>query len=108
MSKNTITQRPEAPPRQQLHQRLEDNAADFGTDAVLLVPFDPIGSDVSTWTYRPTNELPAGLHVEVRQNQPTGGGAGYVATVEGINVYTAQLPPDRVWLFSARTLRSIL
>ena len=83
-------------------------AADFGTDAVLLVPFDPIGSDISTWTYRHGDDLPAGLHVEFRQNQPTGGGTGYVATVEGSKFYTAQLPADRVWLFSARTLGSIL
>jgi hypothetical protein len=83
-------------------------AANFGTDAVLVVPFDPIGRDISTWTYQNPNDLPAGLHhVEFRQDQPTGGGLGYTATIEGINVYTARFPSERVWLLSARMLRSI-
>jgi hypothetical protein len=81
-------------------------AADFGTEAVLVVPYDPIGGDISTWTIQQPDDLP-GLHIEYRQDQPTGGGFGYTATIEGINVYTAHFPPDRAWLFSARSLRSV-
>ena len=81
-------------------------AAEFGTEAVLVVPFDPVGHDISTWTIKQPDDLP-GLHIEYRQNQPTGGGFGYTATIEGISVYAAHFPPDRAWLFSARTLRSI-
>lgn len=55
-----------------------------------------------------TEDLPGGVDVEYKQNEPTGGGTGYLAIVEGINVYMAQLPPNRVWLFSARKLQSIL
>lgn len=79
-------------------------SAVVGPDPVLLVPFTPIGRDISNWQYSPT---PEGLNIEFRQNQPTGAGFGYRSTIDGINVYTINLPSDQAWLFSGRMLRSI-
>jgi hypothetical protein len=79
-------------------------AAGVGPDPVLLVPFNPIGNDISKWRY---NAAPGDLNVEFRQGQPTGAGFGYMATIDGINVYAIRLPADRAWLFSGRILRSV-
>jgi hypothetical protein len=73
-----------------------------GPDPVLLVPFTPIGSDISRWRYNPA---PEGLNVEFRQDRPTGAGFGYGATIDGINIYTINLPSDRFGYFPGACCR---
>jgi hypothetical protein len=85
-------------------KKVAELSAGVGPDPVLLVPLTPIGSDIGTWRYSP---IPEGLTVEFRDNQPTGAGFGYRATIDGVNVYAINLPSDRAWLFSGRMLRSI-
>ncbi len=86
-------------------KKVGELAVVVGPDPVLLVPFTPIGRDISNWQYN--SPAPEGLNVEIRPNQPTGAGFGYRATIDGVNVYTINLPSDRAWLFSAHMLRSI-
>jgi hypothetical protein len=87
-------------------QRVE-HAARFVDGAVLLVPFDPIGKNISEWLYGHAADRPAHLSVEWLEGRPSGGGASYVGTVERLDVYTSQLPAERSWLFSKTTLRSV-
>ena len=74
---------------------------------MLLVPFDPIGRDISGWLYGQAANRPANLQVEWLKDHENGGGVGYVGTVEGIDVYVAQLPVHQSLVFSSRALRSI-
>ncbi len=50
---------------------------------------------------------PAGLHVKRDATMPSGGGTGYLGTVEGIAVYRAQAQAQQAILCSGRLLRAI-
>jgi hypothetical protein len=88
-------------------QTVVEHAARFVQGAVLLVPFDPIGRNISEWLYGHAADRPEHLSVEWLEGRPSGGGAGYVGTVEGLDVYTSQFPAERSRLFSKTTLRSV-
>jgi hypothetical protein len=81
-----------------------------GADALLtlLVPYDPIGKNLSNWLHARAAERPAGLRIDHLSGRGNGGGIAYEATVNDIDVYIAhQMPRDRAVLFSDMTLRSI-
>jgi hypothetical protein len=88
-------------------QTVVEHAAQFVQGAVLLVPFEPIGRNISEWLYGHAADRPVHLSVEWLEGRPSGGGASYVGTVEGLDVYTSQFPAERSWLFSKTTLRSV-
>ena len=83
-----------------------EHAARFVEGAVLLVPFDPIGRNLSERHYSHAAD-PAHPSIEWLEGRPSGGGASYVGTVDGLDVYASQLPAERSWLFSRTTLRSV-
>jgi hypothetical protein len=87
---------------------VEERAALVGGKPVLLVPYDPIGENLSNWLYARAAERPAGLRIDYLSGRGNGGGIAYEATVNGVDVYIAhQMPRDRAVLFSDMALRSI-
>lgn len=88
-------------------QTVVKHAAQFTDGAVLLVPFNPTGRNISERLYHHAAGLPADVRIERLEGRQSGGGASYVGTVEEIDVYTTQLPAERSWLFSRTTLRSV-
>lgn len=90
-------------------KKVIETAAPMGDDAVLLVPYQSIGDDLSHWLYSRADERPKDLNIKVKEGHPTGGGAGYLGTVQGsIDVFMYNgMPSDRALLLSAKALRSI-
>ena len=89
-------------------QRVISEARAFGTDAVLLVPNDPIADDLVGWQYGRRAEKPPDIKVEHHSGRGNGGGVAYIATVEGIDVFMASgSPKDASVLLSATALRSV-
>jgi hypothetical protein len=85
-----------------------EQAAPVEGKPVLVVPYDPIGENLSNWLYARAAERPAGLRIDYLSGRGNGGGIAYEATVNGIDVFCAQqMPRDRALLFSDKALRSI-
>jgi hypothetical protein len=71
----------------------------------VLVPFPGIGEEIAM---APTlGGGPAGLSVHRDAATPSGGGTGYMGTVEGIPVYSAQVLTQQAILCSGCLLRAI-
>src|SRR5258708_9215204 len=77
-----------------------------GLGAALLVPYTLIGDSIARWQYN-QERGPDFLEIQRLEGRPTGGGIGYVATVNGLDVFTAQLAPTHSYLFSTRKVESI-
>jgi hypothetical protein len=71
----------------------------------LLVPYEPLGEEISTWTY--LRDRPQHFHVEHVADMPSGGGTGYIGTIDGVHVYEINGLSDRAILCSGRCLRSV-
>lgn len=80
-----------------------DNIERTGQPATLLTTFE----SVSHWTNNPPDRRPASRHIEYVQGHPSGGGTGYVGTVDGVEVFTAPVEEHHSYLFSALMLESV-
>jgi hypothetical protein len=83
------------------------NAQRVGPPATLLTDYDPFGAILSQWTYSPPDRRPAGRHIEHVQGHPTGAGTSYIGTIDGIEVFTADVEDDHSYLFSAQMLEAV-
>jgi hypothetical protein len=81
-------------------------ADDVGAQPTILVPYDPVGTTITNWTYR-LAERPNNLEIQRMEGRQGGGGTGYLATVNGIDVFTAPDDPNHSYLFSALMIKSI-
>jgi hypothetical protein len=90
-----------------LWDAVADGARRFGEPATLLTTYDPIGAGVSHWIYSPAGQRPPGRRVEYVQGHPSGGGTGYVGTIDGVEVFTADVEDGHSYLFSALMLESV-
>lgn len=80
---------------------------DVGEEPTILVPYAPLGEGVVLAAHgMPNNDLNE-FQVETRAELSGGGGTAYLGTLEGIHVFSAQLKPGSVILFSGRALRRI-
>jgi hypothetical protein len=79
-----------------------------GPDPALLVPMDPIGNSVTSWQYANQAERPAGRTVEYRQDRNSGPGAGYVATMDGVDIFMSDLKSNESCLMSSSGLETIV
>jgi hypothetical protein len=77
-----------------------------GPDAALLVPYKPIGDRISRWQYG-QEARPSFLEIERLEGRRSGGGLAYLATVNGLEVFTAQIAANHSYLFSTHKLESI-
>jgi hypothetical protein len=75
--------------------------------ATLLTDYDPIGANVSHWIYSPVDERPAGRGIAYMQGHPSGGGTGYVGTIDGVKVFTTDVEESHSYLFSALMLEAV-
>lgn len=82
-------------------------AQQAGPHTALLVPYNPIGDGIARWQYAQA-ERPAGLEVQHLEGRPSGAGIGYVATVNGLDVFTAQVKQNHSYLFSTHKLKSVI
>jgi hypothetical protein len=81
-------------------------ASAVGSELVIIVPFAPIGEEISTALYLSGGQTPSGLNVTREASIPTGGGTNYLGTVEGILVYGIQRTKQAI-LCPRNLLRSI-
>jgi hypothetical protein len=83
------------------------NAQRVGPSASLLTDYDPFGAILSQWTNSPLDRRPAGRHIEHVQDHPTGAGTSYIGTIDGIEVFTADVEDGHSYLFSAQMLEAV-
>lgn len=86
-------------------QRAVADAAVVGPDPILLVPYATLGDQIAMATM--LGNAPAGMTIDRDQQMPSGGGVGYLGSIEGLPVYSSQIFIDRAVLCSSRLLRSI-
>jgi len=75
-----------------------------GPDPVLVVSRNAEGRALRRFLYSPAADLP-NLRIEQRPRDQRQ--ASYIATVEGVDVFGADLEPRVAWLFSARKLNAV-
>jgi hypothetical protein len=78
-----------------------------GSRPTLLVPYNRIGNTVSHWSYGLTTDKPEHLQFKRLKGRESGGGIGYLGTVNGTDIFTTPGDEDRSYLFSALMLRSV-
>jgi hypothetical protein len=83
---------------------IADGAARVVGPVTLLTAYDPIGAGVSRWIYSPADRRPLGRRIEYVQGHPSGAGTGYVGTVDGVEVFSADVEDGHSYLFSALML----
>jgi hypothetical protein len=89
-------------------QRVVSEARKLGRHAILVVPYDPIGEDITGWQRTRQSERPNDIKIERRPDGRNGGGVSYLATIEGIDVYMGRdMPPDRSLLMSSAALLTV-
>jgi hypothetical protein len=80
-------------------------APSVGPEPMVLVPFVSIGEEIAMAPIQGGG--PAGFNVKHDAAMPSGGGTGYMGTIEGISVYIAQALTQQAILCSGRLLRAI-
>ena len=88
-------------------RRVVAEASTVGPDPIVIVPFRRFGETISAATMRiPGGEL-TGFTISHVANTPSGGGTGYIGTIDGIHVYSSQIMNREAVLCSSRLIRSI-
>jgi hypothetical protein len=82
-------------------------AEKMGPHTALLVPYRRIGDSIARWQYDQA-QRPDYLEIQRLDRKPSGGGTSYVATVNGFDVFTAQIDENHSYLFSQHKLKSII
>lgn len=82
-------------------------ASTVGSDPIVIVPFRRFGDAISAATIRVSNGELAGFEISHVANTPSGGGTGYVGTINGVDVYTARFMNAEALLCSRRLIRTI-
>ena len=82
-----------------------DQTPRVGPRPTLLVPYEPFAEELSSWAY--LRERPQEFDVEHVDGMPSGGGVGYVGTINGVHVYQFNGPSNRAILCSGQCLRSV-
>ncbi len=82
-----------------------DQAPCVGSRPTLLVPYEPFGEEISSWT--DLRDRPQEFNIEHVAGMPSGGGTGYMGTIDGVHVYELNGAPNRAILCSGRCLRSV-
>lgn len=75
-----------------------------GPDPVLVVSLNAEGRALRSFIYSPASDRPS-LKIEQRPHDQQR--TSYIATVEGVDVFGANLEPGTAWLFSASALKAI-
>ena len=84
-----------------------ESAATVGDRPALLVS-NVVGNVVIGWRYGRSAETPPGLEVSIRDDVNSGLGAGYAGTVNGIDVFMANMKDDEACLFSSSMLQTVV
>ncbi len=77
---------------------------EIGANPVLLVSSHDEESKVSELRFASEDEFP---NLEINYKQDSHFSQRYLATIEGVDVYSADFPSGTAWLFSAQKLKSV-
>ena len=87
--------------------RVAESAQRVGLPVTLLTDYDPFGAILSRWTNSPSDRRPAGRRIEYVQGRPSGAGTGYVGSIDGVEVFTADVEEGHSYLFPAQMLEAV-
>ncbi|WP_140981011.1 hypothetical protein [Bradyrhizobium guangdongense] len=91
-------------PENRFWDAVVQNAQRLGPAATLLTSYDPFGAVLARWTHSPPDQRPVGRRIAYVQGHPSGGGTGYVGTIDDIEVFTTNVEDGHSYLFSATLL----
>lgn len=80
-------------------------ALDVGAEPRLLVSREAEARALRKLIYKPAGQT-GGLTIE-KKNRDEGEGNSYIATIEGVDVYSSGLPAGTAWLFSSHILQKV-
>lgn len=93
-----------------LWRRVIDEAPTVGPEPMVLVPFSGFGEEISSAAVQIILDGHAelnGFEITKVTGMPSGGGTGYMGTIEGIHVYSFNAMRDSAVLCSRHLLRGI-
>jgi hypothetical protein len=93
--------------RELFWNRVIEEAAGVGPAPIVIVPYDGFGEDISHATMRLSGGGLPGFEVSHVPGMPSGGGAGYLGTINGVHVYTSSIMENQAVLCSSQIIRAI-
>jgi hypothetical protein len=84
-----------------------EEAAAVGPAPVIVVPYSRCGEDITAAVLQRPGAPLGEFTVSHVANMPTGGGTGYLGTINGVHVYSARVMINQALLCSSQIIRSI-
>jgi hypothetical protein len=84
-----------------------DESPAVGPLPIVIVPYPGFGSEITLATMRVPGAGLAGFDISRVPNMPSGGGTGYIGTINGVHVYSARIFTNRAVLCSSHLIRTI-
>lgn len=84
-----------------------EEAVVVGPAPIIIVPYSKCGADITAAVLRTSNAPLGEFNVSHVANMPSGGGVGYLGTINGIHVYSARVMINQALLCSSQLIRSI-
>ena len=88
-------------------RRVLDEALTVGPQPIVLVPYSLLGEEIHAAAQPLFGRKLTGFDVSHIDDMPSGGGTGYMGTIEGVHVYSANVLINKAVLCSGRQLRMI-
>lgn len=86
-------------------RRVVEEAPNVGPEPIIIVPFSRFGDEIATAALPKIDGVVNRLNVTYVKDMPSGGGTGYMGTVEGVHVYSTNGLTDKAILLSRLSLR---
>lgn len=84
-----------------------EEAAGVGPAPIVFVPFDGFGEGISQATIRVSRDGLSEFHISRASGMPSGGGAGYLGTIDGVHVYACRVMNNEAVLCSSQIIQGI-
>ncbi len=88
-------------------RRVTEEAPSVGPAPVVVVPYPDFGDDIVQASLRMPGAELMGFNVTMIPNIPTGGGTGYLGTIDGVHVYSARIMVEAAVLCSGHLIKGI-
>lgn len=93
--------------REPFWHRVIEEAAGVSPSPIVFIPYDGLGEDISQAAMRLSGSALSGFDVSHVSGMPSGGGAGYLGTINGVHVYTSSIMKNEAVLCSSQIIRGI-
>jgi hypothetical protein len=88
-------------------RRVVEEAPTVGSAPIVIIPYPRFGEEITAATLRTTGAGLAGFNISRVANMPSGGGSGYLGTIEGIHIYSSRMMVGKALLCSNQIIGAI-